>query len=277
MPNPFAPDSLSPSGARLSSGDTERRMVVLGDSIVAGWGLPSGASYPALLERQLTKGMPPGQHWRIINAGAPGETVLQGLARFAQDVAAHRPDLVLIAFGRNDAALRRTRYDAQRERLWRATHDAAARWRLRVERLAGLALRPFRRRLGAILNEPVHAAQPRVTEACFVAVLRALVERTRQCGARTALVTIWPLDTLRLPPAQVRAYARYDALIAQVAQEAGALLLDRPKLTAPMPADLFLDDGLHLTAAGQTWLAEAILQRLREHHVIHLEEQPGDR
>jgi lysophospholipase L1-like esterase len=42
---------------------------------------------------------------RVINAGVPGDTTDRGRARFARDVLAHEPDLVVIQFGANDSAI----------------------------------------------------------------------------------------------------------------------------------------------------------------------------
>ena len=56
--------------------EAERTLVVLGDSITYGWGLPYELSYPALLNRRLNEGVAGSRPWRVINAGVPGDTVL---------------------------------------------------------------------------------------------------------------------------------------------------------------------------------------------------------
>ncbi|MCJ7500928.1 GDSL-type esterase/lipase family protein, partial [bacterium] len=72
-------------------------MVAFGDSIVEGYQQPEG--WPEILGRNLA-GRYPGV--RVINAGVSGDTAGEGLRRIQKDVLAHRPDLVLIAFGLND-------------------------------------------------------------------------------------------------------------------------------------------------------------------------------
>src|SRR5690606_7818779 len=41
----------------------------------------------------------------VINAGVPGHTTRDGLARMNRDVLAHKPNIVIIQFGINDAAV----------------------------------------------------------------------------------------------------------------------------------------------------------------------------
>lgn len=87
--------ALAPS---LSApGDT--RIVVLGYSITAGLGLSPDRAFPALLEDLLRA---EGLGLEIANAGASGDTTAGGLARLAR-VLAHKPDIVIVALGSNDA------------------------------------------------------------------------------------------------------------------------------------------------------------------------------
>lgn len=74
-----------------------KTVVAFGDSIVEGYQQPEG--WPEILGRNLA-GRYPGV--RVINAGVSGDTAGEGLRRIQKDVLAHRPDLVLIAFGLND-------------------------------------------------------------------------------------------------------------------------------------------------------------------------------
>ncbi|QLQ05348.1 MAG: hypothetical protein HZY76_04045 [Anaerolineae bacterium] len=74
-----------------------RRVVVLGDSIAAGWELSPGAAWPEQLQALL----PPGDGWRVINAGIPGRRPRR-VWHVPRDVTAWQPHVVLIAFGLND-------------------------------------------------------------------------------------------------------------------------------------------------------------------------------
>ena len=74
-------------------------IVVLGDSLAAGLGLPEDQSFPSQLEKALRA---KGQNVRIVNAGVSGDTAANGLARLDWAV---QPEAsaVIVEFGANDA------------------------------------------------------------------------------------------------------------------------------------------------------------------------------
>jgi len=85
----------------ISSGAAagELHIMVLGDSLTAGYGLPEKAAFPARLEAALQQH---GFAVRVSNAGISGDTSAGGLARL--DWALNdRPDLMIIELGANDA------------------------------------------------------------------------------------------------------------------------------------------------------------------------------
>ena len=75
------------------------RMVVLGDSLTAGLGIPVEQAYPALLQRKVKDS---GYALEVINAGVSGDTSADGLRRtnwaLEGDVR-----LLIVALGANDA------------------------------------------------------------------------------------------------------------------------------------------------------------------------------
>ena len=74
------------------------KIVVLGDSLVAGYLLPASAAFPAVLERRLkADGLPV----EIANAGVSGDTASGGLARLDWAVP-DGTDLVIVELGAND-------------------------------------------------------------------------------------------------------------------------------------------------------------------------------
>jgi acyl-CoA thioesterase I len=75
------------------------QILVFGDSLAAGFGLPPEASFPARLEARLAEG---GIRARVVNAGRSGDTTAGGLARLDWTLAA-KPDLVILELGANDA------------------------------------------------------------------------------------------------------------------------------------------------------------------------------
>jgi len=74
------------------------RLLVLGDSLSAGYGLDEADSFPAQLERALVKA---GHDIRVINAGVSGDTTAGGRGRIGWALA-EKPDAVIVELGAND-------------------------------------------------------------------------------------------------------------------------------------------------------------------------------
>jgi acyl-CoA thioesterase-1 len=75
------------------------RLLILGDSLTAGYGLAAEEAFPAQLEEALLQS---GRNVSVINAGVSGDTSAGGLARLdwaLQD----DPQMVIVALGGNDA------------------------------------------------------------------------------------------------------------------------------------------------------------------------------
>ena len=77
-----------------------RTLLVLGDSLSAEYGLPRGSGWVTLLGQRLDKEHP---GWHVVNASISGETTSGGRARLPALLSRHRPDLVVIELGGNDA------------------------------------------------------------------------------------------------------------------------------------------------------------------------------
>jgi acyl-CoA thioesterase I len=91
---------LCAAAVAQASGDLERRvrMVVLGDSLSAGLGLPINAAFPARLQSALeAKGLAV----EVVNAGVSGDTASAGLARLDWSVP-DGTDAVIVELGAND-------------------------------------------------------------------------------------------------------------------------------------------------------------------------------
>lgn len=74
-------------------------IISFGDSLTAGYGLPTAESYPAQLEVALQA---KGYDVTVINSGVSGETTRGNLER-AAFIRSQNPDLVLLGIGGNDA------------------------------------------------------------------------------------------------------------------------------------------------------------------------------
>ena len=87
------------AGHRRSHGGAPVRIVVLGDSLVAGFQLKASDAFPAQLERALKA---EGHAVEVINAGVSGDTTANGLERLRWAVP-ERTDAVILELGANDA------------------------------------------------------------------------------------------------------------------------------------------------------------------------------
>lgn len=77
-----------------------KRIVALGDSLTAGYGLQSGEDFASKLQESL---IGEGLDVKIDNAGVSGDTTAGGLARLDWAIeGVQKPDLVLVALGAND-------------------------------------------------------------------------------------------------------------------------------------------------------------------------------
>jgi len=73
-------------------------LMVFGDSLVAGHGLPQDQAFPDILARKLAAD---GHLVTVLNAGVSGDTTAGGLARLAWSLDAN-PDAMIIVLGGND-------------------------------------------------------------------------------------------------------------------------------------------------------------------------------
>lgn len=76
-----------------------KSIVVLGDSISAGYGIEVKQGWVALLQNKLAQANRP---YEVINASISGDTTAGGLARIDKILATHKPDVVLVELGAND-------------------------------------------------------------------------------------------------------------------------------------------------------------------------------
>ena len=81
--------------------NVSRTLLVVGDSLSAEYGLARGQGWVALLEQRLATERLAG--WRVVNASISGDTTSGGRSRLAALLQAHRPALLVIELGGNDA------------------------------------------------------------------------------------------------------------------------------------------------------------------------------
>jgi acyl-CoA thioesterase-1 len=106
----------------LSQAASKGSILVLGDSISAEYGLPRGSGWVTLLEQRLASSALP---WSVINASISGDTTAGGRSRLATLLTQHRPKVLIIELGANDA-LRGLSMKATQENLLAMTRMAQA-------------------------------------------------------------------------------------------------------------------------------------------------------
>lgn len=74
-------------------------LLVFGDSLSAGYGLPLDRGWVSLLERKLRDSR---LDYKVVNASISGETTAGGRTRIDGVLKAHRPAIVILALGAND-------------------------------------------------------------------------------------------------------------------------------------------------------------------------------
>ena len=111
-------------------------IVVFGDSLAEGYGLPREQGWVHLLEQRLRAER---FDYKVVNASISGETSLGGVNRIAGVLKAHRPAIVVLELGANDG-LRGATPDSIRRNL-EAIADACRRAGARVL-LVGIRLPP---------------------------------------------------------------------------------------------------------------------------------------
>lgn len=78
---------------------SQQRIMVLGDSISAAYGINSEDGWVNLLAQRIADSHP---QWQIINASISGNTTGDGLARLPKLLESHQPSIVIIELGGND-------------------------------------------------------------------------------------------------------------------------------------------------------------------------------
>lgn len=117
--------ALGSSAAGLAAAQTAKiapRILVLGDSLSAEYGLARGEGWVALLEQRLRDQKLPHQ---VLNASISGDTTAGGRARLPALLKAPGPNYVIIELGGNDA-LRGLPLDSSRANLLAMAHAAKA-------------------------------------------------------------------------------------------------------------------------------------------------------
>lgn len=278
----------------------EKRIVVLGDSLVLSVQVPFSATFTELLEQRLNTGRAGRDrtYYRVINAGVQGYGPVEELLFYRDVLRTLEPDVVLVSvFVGNDAeeAL------VSQPKL-APEQPAAERWRERI--VTGLRRTVRRSMVLQVLRLRVRTATerfrstappepplqtyaanpaPRITEGIALTrdALRQIAAEAAKDGARTAIVLMparFQLDDgdfgrLRSIVQQAGGELRRDAATERFAAALSALQLPMldllPALRAAPPGpDLFFQENVHLTLRGHRVVGEALAEFLREQPLL---------
>jgi acyl-CoA thioesterase-1 len=97
--NAAAAITVAGAAAPVARAETQARLMVLGDSLAAGFGLPAPQAFPARLEAALRAR---GHDIQVVNAGVSGDTSAGGLARLDWVLRQASPRFAIVEFGGND-------------------------------------------------------------------------------------------------------------------------------------------------------------------------------
>lgn len=102
-----------------------RTVLVMGDSLSAGYGLAATQGWVTLTADRIAKSKP---GWRVVNASISGETTAGGAARIDGEIKRNKPAVVVIELGANDGlrGLPLAQSRANLDRMIRASKAAGA-------------------------------------------------------------------------------------------------------------------------------------------------------
>jgi acyl-CoA thioesterase-1 len=192
-PSASAPPTATPQS--LATKASRPRIVVLGDSLTAGLGLPQDRAYPALLQQRLNK---QGLNFEVVNAGVSGGTSAGGLRRLDWALDGN-VRVLIVALGGNDA-LRGLAAEQLKQNLATIVEQAQARGVTVI--LAGMEAPPNFGRAYAVAFHQVYPALAKQYHVALVPFLLTGVagdERLNQNdgihptaeGARIVADNVW--------------------------------------------------------------------------------------
>jgi acyl-CoA thioesterase-1 len=91
--------TLSSASLATAATDTKPVILIVGDSLSAGYGVSVDATWVALLQQRLAN---QGYGYRVVNASASGETTGGARTRLPRALQLHKPAVVVLELGGND-------------------------------------------------------------------------------------------------------------------------------------------------------------------------------
>ena len=233
------------------------RVAAMGDSTTFGWGVEPEEAWPAVLDEEL------GPDVEVLNFGVPGYNTWLQLVQWREQVRRYAPDLVLLGYYSNDAAIDRRVPNvyricdedpsllpllAWRAMDWsafvRASHDAWMMWR------TGSPLSPWASEV--VLREEHFGFR------CSMGWLEALRAEAEAEGVRFAVVQIPHLDGIgvgRSPDPEEEAQAR----LARALRQRRFQTIETYPALAEQDAERMLNQDEHPTAEAYSRFVDVLL------------------
>ena len=242
-------------------GAREVRILFLGDSCTFGFLLQAEETFVQVAERELREAFP-GTPIECINAGVPGYSLFQGWRFLETRGRSLRPDLVVLAFGCNDA------------RNWDGLSDFDSYSAFQSVRPPGLLVHSaVARKLWSLGAEapPADGSRPRLTPDEFRALLATCATSARSLGADVLILVNG--SRMNLQPGAGRGllgdYQQQEYEFARTLQLGAAgdpALVDgvavAVDLSRTLPADEVYLDQVHPSARLDDALGKALAARI---------------
>ncbi len=159
---------LAVAGAASVESEARKTLLILGDSLTAGYGLEPSQAYPALLQKKIDDA---GLRFEVVNAGVSGDTTAGGLRRLGW-VLKRRVDVAVVALGGNDG-LRGLAPEATRSNLMAIVDGLRAKNPSMQVVLAGMQMPP---NLGKEYVDKFRSLYPAVAKEKQVTLIPHLLE-----------------------------------------------------------------------------------------------------
>jgi len=250
-----------------------RRILVIGDSFVWGYGVEQPQTFPKLLEARL-RGVD------VINAGVAGYGTDQELLWLRSEGVRYRPDLVILVMCGNDDD------ENNSDLVYHVYHKPRFRKTDRGELvLTGVPVPPASRALRLKHWLFAHSALVFQLKSGLIDRFRHPQGSTRAAGlgltldladaiarvARDAGAAFLVVTTSRYAPS---ATFPYDELVASLRQR-GRLTLDIDHAPGYDAATMLIPGDAHWSPAGHRFVAEQVMATIQDHHLLD-ERQPAD-
>jgi lysophospholipase L1-like esterase len=228
---------------------SEFRILILGDSVTFGWGVPQDQTYPAQLQKNLKK-YP--KNFRVINAGVSGYNTVQEYAYLNNGGLSLRPDLILLMYTSNDIEHYRGPLDSDASSLRRKTKGEVISVLGGMSWLYRLAVHAYYLRWVWSIEERYESASKTVGWSDSMKALREFAElsETRQIPG---VIFFWRWHSTGAPFS--------DALLADVKKTAAPLpTVDVGEWFSRKSTDAYFNSTVdtHPNAEGHEILAENI-------------------